>query len=70
MIEIRAVDDWVAVYKDGKQVWGNHSCPLTEGLEALGIPFEYKYWEYGEYNEDSIEDNDGNDLFPEELPDA
>ena len=39
-IVIRSVDDWVAVYKNGRKVWENHSCGIHEGLEALGIPFE------------------------------
>lgn len=39
-IEIRSCDDWVAVYKDRRKVWENHSCGIREGLEALGIPFE------------------------------
>ena len=38
-IHLITVDDWVAVYKDGEQVWSNHSCPLAAGLEALGIEF-------------------------------
>lgn len=40
-IEIREVDDWVAVYKDGRKVWENHSCNLKDGLRALGIEFKY-----------------------------
>lgn len=32
--------DWISVYRDGNKVWDNHSCPLQEGLKALGIEFE------------------------------
>lgn len=39
-IDLLTADDWVAVYKDGTKVWENHSCPLAEGLTALGIDFE------------------------------
>jgi hypothetical protein len=67
-ITIIEVDDWVQVYKDGKTVWANHSCPLREGLEALGIPFEHKYYDDGEYDDVTIELPDGSDVFPEELP--
>lgn len=67
-IEIRGVDDWTAVYKDGKKVWENHSCPLVEGLLALDIEFTYEYFDTDEYDEVTIEDSDGNYLFPEELP--
>lgn len=42
-IDIRECDDWIAVYKDGKKVWENHSCPLVDGLAALGIPFKREY---------------------------
>lgn len=45
-IVIRQVDDWIAVYKDGEMVYQNHSCPLTEGLLALGIEFKHDYRDY------------------------
>jgi hypothetical protein len=66
-IQIRTADDWVAVYKDGERVWDNHSCPLAEGLCALGIPFEAEDFddrldEYGDLL------SDGSDPFPERLP--
>lgn len=52
-IEIREVDDWTAVYKDGKKVWENHSCPLTEGLRALGIGFDHKVLDEGDFEFDA-----------------
>lgn len=64
-INIRQCDDWIAVYKDGHQVWANHSCPLTEGLEALGIPFDY----LDLYDEIDDLGNlpDGSDPFPDDI---
>ena len=67
-IEIRACDDWIAVYKDGVKVWNNHSCPITDGLEALGIPFEQQYFEAEQMNEWGDRLADGTDPFPEVLP--
>ena len=65
-IEIRTCDDWVAVYKDGKRVWNNHSCSLSAGLEALGIDFI----DTDLY--DQVDDlgslPDGSVPFPEEIP--
>lgn len=40
-ITIRTCDDWVAVYKDGRKVFENHSCSLATGLRELGIDHEY-----------------------------
>lgn len=66
-IQIRTADDWVAVYKDGERVWNTHSCPLRDGLEALGIDFEH------EDLDDRLDDwgnmPDGSDPFPARLPD-
>lgn len=61
-IEIRTADDWIAVYKDGKRVWENHSCGIREGLKALGIPF------YDHDMEADVDDNNPDASFPEELP--
>lgn len=66
-IQIREVDDWVAVYKDGEKVWENHSCTLVEGLRQLGIPFDHTYYEDGEYDSVVAALPDGSDLFPERL---
>jgi hypothetical protein len=65
-IDLRTCDDWVAVYKDGKLVWSNHSCPLEEGLEALGI--EYTRVELDDQMDDLGNMADGSDPFPEQLP--
>lgn len=40
-ITITEYDDWIALYKDGGRVWNTHSCGIIEGLEALGIEFDY-----------------------------
>lgn len=65
-IEIRSCDDWVAIYKDGQQVWQNHSCSIHDGLEALGIEFRNVDLH------DKVDDcgclADGTDPFPERLP--
>lgn len=63
-IDIRSCDDWVAVYKNGRKVWENHSCGLREGLEALGIDFSDEEMEVDEYGDTS----DGSDPWPEFLP--
>jgi hypothetical protein len=65
-IQVRTCDDWIAVYKNGERVWSTHSCPLTEGLRALGIDFE------AEDIDDQMDEyggmKDGSDPFPERLP--
>lgn len=70
-IVIREVDDWIAVYKDGECVWENHSCPLVQGLEALGIEFERQSLDedpqYG-FDQDMLTINGDEDAFPERLP--
>lgn len=66
-ITIRGCDDWVAVYKDGVKVWSNHSCSIKDGLEALGIPFEERYFEPEEMNEWGDSLADGTDPFPKVL---
>ncbi len=66
-INIRECDDWVAVYKDGKKVWENHSCSLKDGLDSLGIYFEHVYFEFSEMNEWGDLLKDGSDPFPEEI---
>ena len=63
-IHIRESDDWIALYKDGKKVWANHSCPIDMGLTALGIDFTTAWAE---------PDEDWDDMswfFVEELPDS
>lgn len=64
-IHIRTCDDWIAVYKDGKKVFDNHSCHLPEGLEALDVPFKI------EDLDDKMDGygmlKDGGDPFPEVL---
>lgn len=66
-IDIRTCDDWVAVYKDGVRVWDNHSCPLRDGLEALGIPFvERDFHDEMDYDLGVLKN--GEDAFPEKLP--
>lgn len=64
-IVVRQCDDWVAVYKDGEKVWDNHSCPITEGLRALGIEFEYV--DLFDEVDDLGQLPDGSDPFPEKL---
>jgi hypothetical protein len=65
-IEIRTCDDWTAVYKDGRKVEENHSVPLRQGLEALGIEFNYVDL-YDEVDPDTGSLKDGSDPFPETL---
>lgn len=67
-IEIRACDDWVAVYKDGHAVEENHSVSIVRGLEALGIEFEYRYFDEDEMDDDLGQLRDGTDPFPPDLP--
>lgn len=62
-ITIRSVDDWIAVYKNGRKVWENHSCGLREGLLALGIGFDDV-----DLEEDYDEGCDPSVFFPETLP--
>jgi hypothetical protein len=64
-ITIRECDDWVAIYKDGRKVEENHSCGIRQGLEALGIEFEYQDW-YDKVPDDGIMP-DGSDPFPEAI---
>lgn len=66
-IVIRYVDDWIAIYKDGKKVWENHSCDIVDGLQALGIPFE-AYDIEAQHPQDAIEANPES-FFPEKLGD-
>lgn len=67
-IVIRQVDDWIAVYKDGVKVEENHSCSIEQGLRALGIEHEYHYYDYDEWNQDTLTLLDGSEAFPERLP--
>lgn len=72
-IEIRETDDWIAVYKDGEKVWDNHSCPLRQGLEALGIEFRYvdlydRIDYTGALSEATEVGQEGAEPFPERLP--
>lgn len=66
-IEYRAVDDWVALYKDGKKVAEGHSIPTTRALAALGIEFTNKYWDHDEMDEVLGVLKDGTDPFPETI---
>lgn len=56
-IHIIHTDDWIAVYKDSKKVWANHSCSLQNGLEALGIEHSVAWVE------DAAEDSFPNTLY-------
>lgn len=67
-IHIRQCDDWIAVYKNGEKVWDTHSCPLNEGLEALGIPFVYEDL-YDDMNYETGLLVNGDDPFPDHLCD-
>lgn len=64
-ITIRTCDDWVAVYKNGHKVWENHSCPLEEGLRALGI--DYERIDLDDQMDTYATMRDGSDPFPENL---
>lgn len=67
-ITIRACDDWVAMYKDDEKVWENHSCPLREGLEVLGIVFKYEDLHDRVDDLGRLDGNSEKDPFPETLP--
>lgn len=58
-INIRTVDDWIAVYKNGYKVWENHSCGIREGLDALCIPFVDENFD--------LDDSDPDSHFPETI---
>lgn len=62
-IDVRECDDWIAVYKDGKKVWENHSCGLVEGLDALGIGFVQEWVKV----DDLGNGPGGRDPFPDEI---
>lgn len=62
-IDVRECDDWIAVYKDGKKVWENHSCPLAEGLHALDIEFAREWMKV----DDLGNGPGGRDPFPDEI---
>lgn len=61
-ITIAHCDDWLALYKDGKKVYENHSCSLKEGLRYLGI-------EYEDMNLEAFDEqiSERGDYFPETL---
>ena len=65
-ITIRDCDDWVAVYKDGQKVWENHSCSISDGLEALGIEFEEQDY-YDKVDDLGALKDGGGDPFPEAI---
>jgi hypothetical protein len=66
-IQIREVDDWIAVYRDGRKVYEGHSATPEMLLDALGIEHQRRYFESGDYDPDTATLPDGSDLFPEEL---
>lgn len=67
-IELRTCDDWIAVYRDGQKVWESHSCPLRQGLEALGIEFTERDLDAEGLDVDTLRLPSGEDAFPERLP--
>lgn len=44
-IDIHQVDDWIAIYKNGKRIYSDHSITGEDMLDLLGIPYESTYHE-------------------------
>ena len=57
-IDFVSVDDWTALYFDGKMVTQDHSLDPEHVLELLGIKFE-SHWldDVWDYYEDEMPDN-------------
>lgn len=42
-VQIIELDDWIAIYKDRKIRYQNHSIDPVDLLQILGVEFEYAY---------------------------
>ncbi len=67
MLHLRAVDDWIAIYIDGKRAYEGHSIDPRTLLDIIGVDYSSEYIEPDEYDEVTIEFPDGSPVFPDKL---
>lgn len=68
-VTILEVDDWTALYRDGRLVHQTHSLHARDILEACGAEHEYRWLEF----DDAVVEFGNDDEFvefPDRLPDA